>query len=344
MQNEKFIPSFIKFIEDNFEKKEHLFIIFNELPESKHPIEPKENIIFLSQNLGSILNIFKVSKILKPYFIQANIVIIHSFFIGNIVNFLFLNQKFLQKSNWVIWGADLYDYQNKTETYRNKFSMFRKKSIIKKLHGLITYVKGDYELAKKWYGATGKYYECFMYPSNLYKEYDIKQRAHDTINIQVGNSADPSNNHIEVFEKLIKLKDENIKIYAPLSYGNPEYAQQIISIGNDMFGDKFIAMTEFMAFDKYLDFLADIDIAIFNHKRQQAMGNTITLLGLGKKVYIRSDVTPWKMFEEVGIKVFDVANIELSELEQATKQQNMERVQEQFSKENLVKQLETICR
>jgi dTDP-N-acetylfucosamine:lipid II N-acetylfucosaminyltransferase len=211
------------------------------------------------------------------------------------------------------------------------------------LHGLITYIKGDYELAQKWYGATGTYYECFMYPSNLYKEYDIKPRAHDTINIQVGNSADPTNNHIEVFEKLAIYKHKNIKVYVPLSYGgNPEYAQKIISVGNDMFGDKFIAMTDFMSFDNYLDFLADIDIAVFNHNRQQAMGNAITLLGLGKKVYIRNDVTPWEMFEERGIKVLDVANIELSELDQATKQQNMEKVKEQFSKKYLIKQLETV--
>jgi len=34
-----------------------------------------------------------------------------------------------------------------------------------------------------------------------------------------------------------------------------------------------------MPLDEYLNLLAKIDIAIFNHKRKQAMGNITTLLG-----------------------------------------------------------------
>ena len=43
-----------------------------------------------------------------------------------------------------------------------------------------------------------------------------------------------------------------------------------------------------MPFNQYLEFLGKIDIAIFNHRRQQGFGNAITLLGLGKKVYLNS--------------------------------------------------------
>jgi hypothetical protein len=34
-----------------------------------------------------------------------------------------------------------------------------------------------------------------------------------------------------------------------------------------------------MPFDEYLNLLAKVDIVIFKHKRQQAMGNITTLLG-----------------------------------------------------------------
>ena len=84
---------------------------------------------------------------------------------------------------------------------------------------------------KRWYGAKGKYHECFMYPSNLYKQYNVKLKKDSTINIQVGNSADPTNNHIEAFEMLRKYKHENVKIYVPLSYGNQNYASTVISKG-----------------------------------------------------------------------------------------------------------------
>lgn len=42
-------------------------------------------------------------------------------------------------------------------------------------------------------------------------------------------------------------------------------------------------IVDFMDFNEYINFLSTIDIAIFNHKRQQGMGNIITLLGMGKK-------------------------------------------------------------
>ena len=54
---------------------------------------------------------------------------------------------------------------------------------------------------------------------------------------------------------------------------------------------------------------------MFNHNRQQAMGNTITLLGLGKKVYMRRGVAQWSFFESHKIKVFDIVNFDLQVLD-----------------------------
>jgi dTDP-N-acetylfucosamine:lipid II N-acetylfucosaminyltransferase len=44
--------------------------------------------------------------------------------------------------------------------------------------------------------------------------------------------------------------------------------------------------------------LNNIDIAIFNNDRQQALGNIYALLYLNKKVFIRSDTTMWLHFKE----------------------------------------------
>lgn len=182
----------------------------------------------------------------------------------------------------------------------------------------------------------------YVYPSNLYKEYDIKPKEHSTINIQLGNSADPTNNHLDVLNKLVKYKDENIKIFTPLSYGDQEYAKDVIAKGKELFGDKFVALTDFMPFEKYLEFLGSIDIAIFAHKRQQAMGNTITLLRLGKKVYMRSDITPWQLFNDIDVKVFDVDNIGIDTMDEQTKMKNIRKVKEYFSQENYLKQLQNL--
>jgi len=342
INNDKFIKPFIDFIEKNFNSTEHLFIFISGGDEKVFFIPKANNIININNLYIGKKNILKLSNTLTPYFKQADKVILHSLFSDDLINYLYLHQKFLKKSFWVMWGGDLYAHILTKQTIKNTFFRYRKKRVIKLMGGLVTYIKGDFELAKKWYGATGQHYECFMYPSNIYKEYSLKEKINKTINIQVGNSADSTNNHIKIFEKLKKYKNENINIYVPLSYGNKEYARKVTIKGKKLFKDKFHPMTEFMEFDKYLDFLGHIDIAIFAHKRQQAMGNIITLLGLGKKVYMRNDITPWNLFKDINVKVYDISNIKLNILSNKEKKLNQVKIQEYFSEENYLKQLKIL--
>ena len=53
-----------------------------------------------------------------------------------------------------------------------------------------------------------------MYLSNIYKECDLFniKKDKECLVIQVGNSADPTNNHVEILMKLKKYKNENIEI------------------------------------------------------------------------------------------------------------------------------------
>jgi len=325
---EKFTQPFIDIVNKNFSATEHQFIILNKF---NNPYKLKREL----SNVYEICGYKKIRGLIKLICMlyQADKIIIHGLTSSIIVNILFLQPWLLKKSYWFMWGGDFY--------FPEKQSWI-KKQVIKKIGHIVTYIKGDYELVQKWYGAKGKYHECFKYPSNLYKEYNIKPKKHSIINIQLGNSADPTNNHIYILKKLVKYKDENISIFVPLSYGNKLYAQEVIKYGKKIFANKFIPLTEFMPFEKYLDFLSRIDIAIFAHNRQQAMGNIITLLGLGKKVYMRSDITPWKFFKDIGVKVFDVANIEIDLINEKAKKENQQKIREYFSQKNYLTQLQNL--
>ena len=273
---------------------------------------------------------------------QADKVILHGLFDIKLVLILFFTPWLLKKCYWVVWGGDLYVHQLGERNWKWKIKEFFRRPVIKNMGNLVTYIEGDVELARKWYGAKGQYRECIMYLSNVYKELDIPESISEITNIQIGNSADPSNNHIEALEKLLPYKDDDICIYVPLSYGDQIHAKKVTAQGKKWFGGKFIPLTHFMPFEDYLGFLGSIDIAIFNHKRQQAMGNTITLLGLGKKVYIRSDVTQWDFFQELGFEVSDISQIEstLSESDKQSALSNSIKIKSYFSKENLLNQLE----
>lgn len=318
---DKFIPPFIDFINKHFVALDHKFIFIGK-PDYKYGLTLEHKVEWIdSKN--------KIFKLLK-YMYKSKKIILHGLWVEKLNLILFLQPWLLNKCYHVMWGGDFY--------FPEQHSWIKRK-VIKKMGNFITYIKGDYELIKKWYSAKGRYHECFMYPSNLYKEYNIISKKHDTINIQIGNSATSTNNHLFILEKLLKYKDENIKIYVPLSYGEKEYAEVIIEEGKKLFGDKFIPITEFMPFEKYLEFLSKIDIAIFAHNRQQGMGNIITLLGLGKKVYISSDTTPWELFNEIGVKVYDVKNLDITPIYEETKRRNHEIIKNYFSEKRLKEQL-----
>ena len=321
---DKFIPPFIDFIQKHFDTKVHYFLFLHD-EKYDYGLKPYPQNIWLTD--------FQNVEQLREFLMKADKLIVHGLWSEFFIDFLYRNAFLLKKVYWVMWGGDFY--------FPEKQSL-NKKKVIKKIKHFVTYIKGDYELVQRWYGAKGKYHECFMYPSNLYKEYPLHPKRSSTLNIQVGNSADPTNNHFEVFKELEPYKNENIKIFVPLSYGDFNYANRVVETGRNIFGSKFVPLRDFLPFEKYLEFLSEIDIAIFAHNRQQAMGNIITLLGLGKKVYMKSNITPWQMFEELGVKVFDVENIELSLLDEKTKKKNIEKIKTYFSEENLKKQLDEI--
>jgi len=332
---DKFIEPFIQFIENHFDSKDHLFLIS---PMALYKVKPRSNVVMLDERMGRLRKMAEWSKAMN----KADKIILHGLFDIRIINLLCLQPWLLKKCYWVMWGGDLYHFKLRGRGIRSDIQEAKRAFVIKRMGHLVTYIKGDYELAQKWYGAKGEYHNCLMYPSNLYKEYAMPPKQGDAINILVGNSADPTNSHVEIFEKLKPYRDQNIQIVCPLSYGHIEYAERIAELGKELFGDKFKPLIDFMPFEKYLEFLGKIDIAVFAHKRQQAMGNMTTLLGLGKKVYLRSDVTPWEFYSKLGVKVFDVDGLELLPIHKDEATRNRQIVAGNFSHDALVAQLREI--
>ena len=144
-----------------------------------------------------------------------------------------------------------------------------------------------------------------------------KPRRIGTFRILAGNSATQENQHSETFHALEHLKDENIEIICPLSYGSPEYRDKVIEEGKNIFGGKFMPLKDFMEYEDYICLLASCDAGIFNNNRQQAMGNILILLRLGKKVYLREDTSMWRHFkEDMKYCVYPVSELEGITLEE----------------------------
>ncbi|WP_417315593.1 TDP-N-acetylfucosamine:lipid II N-acetylfucosaminyltransferase [Cycloclasticus pugetii] len=338
---DKFIPPFVALINEEFGHQDHRFWLTG--CSVKYPVEESENVVVCKNDFWSRLRadgrlIFELHL--------ARRVMLHGLFNIRTLLLLALCPWVLKKCYWVIWGGDLYQYTRTNLTWPTRLEEAVRRFVIRRVGHLVTYINGDVKLAREWYGAKGVHHECLMYLSNVIDSASfgepIQKTQKDTLYILVGNSADPSNNHIGAFERLLPYKNENIKIFVPLSYGSESHAGEVVRKGKDWFGEKFEPLMDFMPLHHYLIFLKSVDIAIFNHQRQQAMGNTITLLGMSKTVFMRSDVSHWQFLNGLGIKLNDIANLCLLPLNSDEAKKNTEIVFSYFSKATLLMQLESL--
>ena len=145
------------------------------------------------------------------------------------------------------------------------------------------------------------------YPLEFILE-DIDEGNLNSNNILLGNSSFLSNNHFEALEILSEMGVDNRKIVAPLSYGDLDYAKEVAKVGKSKFNERFIPIMEFMPLQEYNKLLKSCNVAIFNNYRQQAIGNTITLLWMGSKVYLDERNTFYQFLKRKGIHVFSVNN------------------------------------
>lgn len=300
---DKFTEPYIEFIDKNFDINQHIFFIVGD---SEYYINKNRKNVIMSDGISSIP--FIISKMNS-----SDKIIIHGLFNRKILLILFSQPWLLKKCNWVIWGGDLYCYREERNDIKSKIFEKIRSIIIKDFGEITTLVKGDYDLAKQYYNILGKYHEgIYVNPIKIDYLDNIKKniKKNSCINIQIGNSADKSNQHIEVIDLLSKYKNENIIIYAPLSYGDKIYAEKVKKYGEEVFGDKFKAILTYMNAEKYGEFLGNIDIAIFNNNRQQALGNIFALAYLGANIYVRNDTSMWKeLCEYQGYKFKDVGYI-----------------------------------
>lgn len=314
MQNDKCINSYIEFIEKNFNMKEHYFYIIDGVSEREISIIERENIKkFFCQKKNKILKLFKNLIFIKKKLENEKIekIYFHGLFGKDKVLFLFIFRKYLKKSNWIVWGGDLYCYEKRKKSLQHRIWYYVEEYVKRNIGCVSTLVPDDYEIAKKYYNVKGKY-RLAIYPGNdNYDKIDkLKPKIKDEIYIQIGNSADPSNNHFEIIDLLSKFKDEKIKIYAVLSYGDKIYGQEVNEYGRKVFGNKFIGIFNFMSRDKYWEYLKDIDILVFNHQRQQGLGNIMMLSFFEKKIYIRDDISSWNyLVRDIELKLNSVSKI-----------------------------------
>lgn len=177
--------------------------------------------------------------------------------------------------------------------------------VIQKMNIVVPVLPNEYETIKKM-NVKAKYapftYGCIedLLGENLNK--NVLNQQH----ILVGNSADPANNHIDVLKHLGKINLGERKVYVPLSYGgNVDYINHILKIGKKELGENFVPLKSYMTLEKYNEILLSCGTVIFNHIRQQGVGNIIIAGYLGAKIYLNKKSPAYSYYKSIGMTIFE---------------------------------------
>lgn len=205
---------------------------------------------------------------------------------------------------------------NRSEEYRQYVNA------VKRIDFFSGRLPEEYDLMKKlpFFHAKDFFYRYF-YPTN--DDHDIGNIS-DKHDILIGNSGNPSNNHLDIFEILKEKQLEDRKIFVPLNYGGTdEYLNCIINRGTNYFKKHFIPIIDFIEYEDYTELLKKCNIAIFYNERQQALGNIKILLKTGCKVFLSETSIMYRYFRNLGVRVFSIQK----ELNQNEIESNMSRTE-----------------
>jgi hypothetical protein len=333
---DKFIPPFVKLINEEFGEENHQFWLPDVKKLNDHPLEKADNIFIGKRTItGQLYAYLRLLVMLH----RARKVILHGLFNPRVLMVLTFCPWLLSKCYWVLWGGDYLYREHDHRDWKYYLKELFHRFVKKRIKHLITYIPESVEIVKSSYGCRAEWHECLCYTSNVFVDESrhVKPAGKVEKKILVGNSATYTNQHIETFDVISPFIVGDVKVYVPLSYGDETYAQNVIKKGKKVFGDKFYPLLDFIPRSEYQSFLDDIDIVVFNHNRHQAMGTIINILGLGKTLYMNSRVASWPFLKRLGLDIYCIDGFEDLEVK-ADAEKNREIIKNYFSIDNLKRQ------
>ena len=219
-----------------------------------------------------------------------------------------------------------------------KLELFREALIAhKKVDYFISYIEEDYFYFSKHYPNNMKFvYAPFLKLEQYLGNIDDPNVDNNSKNLLVGNSASLESNYFEVLDTLKSNKELFNKAYFVLNYGGSDdvFMKDFQVYLKNELPEQGLALVNFMDLKTYVRFLKTCNTAVFLHYRQQAMGNILTLLYLGARVYLSKNNPILDFFNKNGIIIFlfedDFIKYSVTDLSSVDKINNKEKIASLF--------------
>jgi len=235
---------------------------------------------------------------------------------------------------------------------RAEVSLKKIRMAVCKINYFSTVLPPEKQFIYKHFHIRGRYID-YNYASKDFFNMEIYNKINSNVkvskNILLGNSAAPTNNHIEVINLLSTFNIGENKVYVPLSYGaNENYISEINKHGTELLGQNYFPLNTMLPIKEYYDLISSCTVCIMNHYRQNGMGNVIFMLWLGAKVFLSERNPAYIYFIELGVIVFSIekeltnsSNLYIfDELPNFIKSSNKSILEKQFGYELILKRIE----
>lgn len=305
--NQKFTRGYLNFMQQKYSCYDHFFYIISSSGHVFfHPDSSNEKMVECLNSAESLH-----AKYIREQLLSANKIIVSGLFNRIHVALSRLPNSILRKIYIQFWGGDFYGYRFTKKFSKKWVSKILVQSCINRCAAIITLVPDDYkELSKIFPNSKPHFVASVPYDPEQIDDYEkYLNKGSNSHMILLGNSATPENYHIEMMRNLKHLKDSDIEIMCPLSYGDLEYANKVISVGEQIFGKRFIKVTNYQSFEEYKKMLSKCSVGIFANDRQQAMGNIGIMMMMGKKVYLREGTSMWNSYVDYGIELHSISEL-----------------------------------
>jgi dTDP-N-acetylfucosamine:lipid II N-acetylfucosaminyltransferase len=234
---------------------------------------------------------------------------------------------------WIGWGSDYYKRLSSFESdfylpltlkaYRGCFSkqdfVLRRvktyfnnlqfNSALKRIHVFSPVIKEDFDYFVNAFNSKTITYRSWNY--GFLEEHILPSKKDFNLmgdDVLVGNSADFANNHLDIFECLRNILGDR-KVYCPLSYGNAECKNEVLRGGSRIFGSNFIPLVHYMHLDEYFKTISTCSNVIIGALRQNALGNIITMMYFGAKIFLYRSNPVYSFFKRQGANIFTIEEL-----------------------------------
>ncbi len=242
-------------------------------------------------------------------------IIIHGIYDSVIFLKLLFSFKPLKFVSWSMWGADV--YYTPPRGIRGVIINYCRKRVIPRIGNKLG-LKCDYTWLFNQLKTEDKgQFSEVCFPAWFYQEAqdNIKDERNKnsnstTLSALLGNSADPTNNYIELIDI---LKGSNLfkKYTFVLNYGGSSaYINKIKEYAEENLSDcELVFLTKKLAYQEYIDVVAQHHALIYNHARQQGVGSLNIAFSLGLNVFIPRKNPMSENYKAWNVKTFPTETI-----------------------------------